>query len=317
MTLTEIAKGLLRSSMDLQPGEKLLVVTDPARRTVGEALFEAGQELGADAVLVVMMPREVSGQEPPKHVKAAMLAADVIMAPTTQSLTHTQARRRATERGARVATMPGITEDMFREGAITADYGAVAELTERVSAILNDGAQVRIETGGGRHVLRMSIAGRKAISSTGVYRQPGQSGNLPSGESYLAPVEGTAEGELLVTGSIAGIGRLEEPVLLTIAGGQLQAASGPVGERFLAMLDRSPLGRNVAELGIGTNDKARLTGNILEDEKIYGTVHVAFGSNDTFGGTVKAGIHLDAVVLNAEVYVDDYLLVSGGQVRAS
>lgn len=314
MTLTEIAKGLLRSSMDLQAGEKMLVVTDPARRTVGEALFAAGQELGADAVLVVMPPREVSGQEPPDHVTAAMLAADVIVAPTTQSLTHTQARRRATESGARVATMPGITEEMFREGAITADYSAVEALTERVTAFLDGSADVRIKTGGGRHVLRMSIAGRKAISSTGVYRKPGQSGNLPSGESYLAPVEGTAEGELLVTGSIAGIGRLEAPVLLTVSGGRLQAATGPVGERFLAMLDRSPLGRNVAELGIGTNDKARVTGNILEDEKIYGTVHVAFGSNDTFGGTVKAGIHLDAVVLDAAVYVDGQLLVSEGKV---
>lgn len=317
MTLIEISKGLLRSSMDLQPGEKLLVITDPARRAIGDALFAAGQELGADAVLVVMTAREVSGQEPPDHVAAAMMAADVIVAPTTQSLTHTQARRRAAERGARIATMPGITEEMFREGAITADYSAVAELTERVTAILDGGSEVRIETGGGKHVLRMSIAGRKAISSTGVYRKPGQSGNLPSGESYLAPVEGTAEGELLVTGSIAGIGRLEEPVLLTIAGGRLQDAEGPVGARFLAMLDKSPLGRNVAELGIGTNDKARVTGNILEDEKIYGTVHVAFGSNDTFGGTVKAGIHLDAVVLGADVYIDDYLLVSEGRVRVS
>ncbi|HEY8348059.1 MAG TPA: aminopeptidase [Symbiobacteriaceae bacterium] len=315
MTLTEIAKGLLQSSLNLQPGEKLLVVTDPARRTIGDALFVAGQELGADAVLAVMSPREVSGQEPPDHVTAAMLAADVIVAPTTHSLTHTQARLRASERGARVATMPGITEDMFRQGAITADYSVVEQLTERVTAILNDAAEVRLVTGNGRHVLRMSIAGRKAISSTGVYRKPGQFGNLPSGESYLAPVEGTAEGEMLVNGSIAGIGRLDAPVLLKIAGGRLIAAEGPEGDRFLAMLDKSPMGRNVAELGIGTNDKARLTGNILEDEKIYGTVHVAFGSNDTFGGTVKAGVHLDAVVLDADLYVDGRLLVSKGQIR--
>ncbi len=52
----------------------------------------------------------------------------------------------------------------------------------------------------------------------------------------------------------------------------------------------------LAELGIGTNDRARVTGVILEDEKIYGTVHIALGSNDTFGGTVAAGIHVDGII---------------------
>lgn len=306
------AGSVLTSSLALLEGEKLLVVTDPARRRVGEALFEAGSELGAEAALAIMLSREADGQEPPEHVAAAMVASDAVVVPTTHSLTHTRARLRAVEKGARVATMPGITEDMFRTGAITADYGEVERLTERMAAVLNSAREVVVTTGD--HRLRMSVAGRSAIASTGLLREPGRSGNLPSGEAFLAPVEGTAEGELLVDGSISGIGKLSEPVLLEISEGRLRSASGPEGERLLELLDRSEEGRNVAELGIGTNGKARLTGITLEDEKIYGTIHVAFGSNDTFGGAVAAGVHLDAVVLRPELYVDDRLVVSGGSV---
>jgi leucyl aminopeptidase (aminopeptidase T) len=314
MDLKETAKGLLASSLNLEEGEKLLVLTDPERRGIGEALFLAGGELGAEAALTVMLPREMHGQEPPEHVSAAMSASDVIVAPTTHSITHTHARRRAAERGARVATMPGITEDMFREGAITADYSEVERLTNSVAQLLDSGHEIRIVTGG--HELRMGIQDRNAIASTGVYREPGRSGNLPSGEAFLAPVEGTAEGELLVDGSIAGIGRLKQPVLLKIENGRLASAEGAEGEQLQELLDVSPHGRNVAELGVGTNKKARLTGVILEDEKIYGTIHVAFGSNDTFGGTTSASVHLDAVVLRPELYVDGQIIVAEGEVQA-
>lgn len=310
--LRSAAGSVLASSLALKQGERLLVVTDPAHRRVGEALFEAGSELGAEAALAVMLPREADGQEPPEHVAAAMAASDIVVVPTTRSLTHTQARLRAVERGARVATMPGITEDMFRAGAITADYEEVERLTERVAAVLNSAREALVVTGD--HRLSMSVEGRGAIASTGVLREPGRSGNLPSGEAFLAPVEGTAEGELLVDGSISGIGKLSKPMLLEISEGRLSSASGPEEERLLELLDHSKEGRNVAELGIGTNDKARLTGVTLEDEKIYGTIHVAFGSNDTFGGVVAAGVHLDAVTLQPALYLDDHLIVFGGSV---
>jgi leucyl aminopeptidase (aminopeptidase T) len=311
--LKSAASSILASSLALKEGEKFLVVTDPDRRRIGEALFEAGAELGAEAALAVMLTREANGEEPPEHVAAAMAAANVVLVPTTHSLTHTRARLQAVERGARVATMPGITEDMFREGAITADYAEVERLTKRVAAALDSAREALVVTGS--HRLRMSVEGRNAVASTGVYREPGRSGNLPSGEAFLAPVEGTSEGELLVGGSIAGVGRLSELVLLKISEGMLASASGQEGERLLDLLDRFPKGRNVAELGVGTNDRARLTGVTLEDEKIYGTIHVAFGSNDTFGGKVSAGVHLDAVVLEPELYLDDRLVVGQGRVR--
>ena len=151
------------------------------------------------------------------------------------------------------------------------------------------------------------------MASTGLYRQRGESGNLPSGEAYIAPVEGLGHGEMIIDGSLAGIGKLDAPVLVRIEKGLLVSAEGPAGVRLLEILDASPDGRNVGELGVGTNDRARLSGIVLEDEKVYGTVHLAFGDNHTFGGNTRAGVHIDGIILQPDLYLDGKLVVSGGK----
>lgn len=311
MSLVEVGARLLRTCMGLKEGETLLVVTDVPTREIGEALFDAGMSVGARAVLLVMAPTGRHGAEPPAPVAEAMKSADVVVCPTQFSLTHTQARLAASRAGARIATMPGITREMFFTGAVSADYEVVAERSRQMAELLTAARTARL-AGSGWEV-RMSLEGRKGVASTGLYRGKGESGNLPSGEAYIAPLEGTAEGEVMVDGSIAGIGKLEEPVRLVIQGGRLVAADGPVGSRLLELLGDAPEARNVAELGVGTNDKARVSGVVLEDEKIYGTVHLAFGDNSTFGGNTRAGVHIDAVVLRPDLYLDDRLVVSGGR----
>ena len=79
------------------------------------------------------------------------------------------------------------------------------------------------------------------------------------------------------------------------------------------MLGENPDAYTLGELGIGTNPRARLIGNILADEKVYGTAHIAFGSNATFGGTVQAGVHIGGVILSPRVYFDDQLILSEGK----
>ncbi|WP_166669000.1 aminopeptidase [Alicyclobacillus sacchari] len=311
MALLDSARNMLLHAMGLQAGETLLIVSDGTRDAICRSLCQAGRDIGAESIIMEMEPREKNGAEPPAVVAAAMAAADVVVCPTLRSLTHTQARKRASEAGARVATMPGVTEDMFEHGPMSADFSAVAALTHKVADRLTRARVARIEKDGA--VFTCSLAGRQGIASTGVYRHPGEAGNAPSGEAYLAPVEGTATGELVVDGSLAGIGLLKSPVRLTVREGLLVAAEGERADEWLMMLGDTPAARNVAELGIGTNDKARLTGVILEDEKALGTVHVAFGSNATFGGTVEAGVHLDVVMLAPTLYLDDEIVMQDGQ----
>lgn len=314
MTLIESSKAILMNCLALQANETFLVVADERKRDIGEALWEAGKQLGAEAMLMVMKEREKSGQEPPEAVAAAMKSADVVVCVTQHSLTHTKARKEAAANGTRLATMPAITEDMFLAGAISADYTQVKALTERVTEMLTQASTVRIEKAG--KSLTFFIADRNGVPSTGMYVNPGESGNLPSGEAYIAPLEGTAEGQILVDGSIAGIGKIDSPLLLTVQKGRITEAEGTAGERLLQMLGDQD-GRMLGEFGIGTNDKARITGVVLEDEKVYGTIHVAFGSNNTFGGTIVAGVHIDLVVKEPDVYLDDKCIMKSGKLLAT
>jgi leucyl aminopeptidase (aminopeptidase T) len=308
--LTEISKNVLINCLGLQGNESLLVVTDDTKKELAQSLYQAGKILGAESMMIVMKDRDKSGQEPPAAISAAMMNANVVVCITEHSLTHTQARKKAAAAGARLATMPGITEDMFLEGAISADYSKVKALTEQVTDQLTQGQSVRIEKDGCS--LTFSIAGRSGIPSTGLYLKPGESGNLPTGEGYIAPVEGSGEGRILIDGSIAGIGKLSSPLLLTIEKGRIVSAEGDAAQQLLGILGDGD-GRLLGEFGIGTNDKARITGVVLEDEKVYGTIHVAFGSNNTFGGTVAAGVHIDGVVIKPNVFIDNKMIMENGR----
>lgn len=209
MDLIDIAQNILRDCMGAKQGEEVLIVTDDSRVNIAQALYKGAVNLGCEAMMMVMKERELNGEEPPKAVAEAMKAADIVICPTAKSLTHTNARIRAAETGTRVATMPGITEKMFSQGAMTADYAAVEQLTARITGMLTASKTARIEKDG--CVLTLNLDGRKGVPSPGVYRKPGQCGNLPSGEAYIAPLEDGADGEMIIDGSMVGIGRLGSP----------------------------------------------------------------------------------------------------------
>ncbi len=307
--LVKTAEGVLSSCLAVKKGEEVLIVTDNTRKEIGEALYEAAGNLGCERLLMVMNERELSGQEPPKAVAAAMKSADVVIAPTAQSLTHTNARIEAAKAGTRVATMPGITEEMFSQGAMTADYSKVEKLTAVVTEMLSKASVARIEKDG--HVLTININGRDGVPSPGVYREPGKCGNLPSGEAYIAPLEDGSEGEMIVDGSMVGIGKLDIPLHMVISGGKLRSVTGEKSENLDVLLKNETNG-TLCELGIGTNEAAVLNGIILEDEKVYGTVHIAFGTNTSFGGVNKAECHMDGIILRPTLYLDDVKVIEDG-----
>lgn len=307
--LVKTAEGVLSSCLAVKKGEEVLIVTDNTRKEIGEALYEAAGNLGCERLLMVMNERELSGQEPPKAVAAAMKSADVVIAPTAQSLTHTNARIEAAKAGTRVATMPGITEEMFSQGAMTADYSKVEKLTAVVTEMLSKASVAKIEKDG--HVLTININGRDGVPSPGVYREPGKCGNLPSGEAYIAPLEDGSEGEMIVDGSMVGIGKLDSPLHMVISGGKLRSVTGEKSENLDVLLKNETNG-TLCELGIGTNEAAVLNGIILEDEKVYGTVHIAFGTNTSFGGVNKAECHMDGIILRPTLYLDDVKVIEDG-----
>jgi leucyl aminopeptidase (aminopeptidase T) len=296
--------------LGVKAGEEVLVIADPPTRVIGEALRDRAKAAGADAVLAIMDEREQNGTEPPRPIAGALADCDVFIAPTSKSLSHTVARKRATDNGARGATMPGVTEDMLAR-VMAVDFDLMAERSRAVAALLTDADEARVTCPRGSD-FSLNLAGRGGLPDDGDLTESGAFGNLPCGEGFIAPLSG--EGSFVVGGTLAGVGLGEEPATLTVEGGHIVAAEGGLGPQFLEVLRKhGQPGTNLAELGVGTNDRATLTGNVLEDEKILGTVHVAFGASAGIGGTVSVPIHLDVVVLEPTLTVGGRLVLDEGR----
>ena len=295
--------------LGVRPGEDVVIVVDRTTAALGEALRAAAAALGAESVLCVMEPRAVDGQEPPPAVAAALKAADVFIAPTSRSLSHTQARKAASEAGARGATLPGVTEDMLAR-LMACDFPTMAARGRAVSALLTEATEARVTCPRGTD-FSVDLTGRSGIADDGGLAAPGAFGNLPCGEGFIAPLGGSGT---VVAATLASLGLPPEPVRLEVEDGRLASASGEWGARWTALMDAAGhQGRNLAELGVGTNERATLTGNILEDEKMLGTVHVAFGASAGIGGTVAVPVHLDCLIEDATLDVGGTRVLDAGR----
>ena len=303
--LREPAETAVRQCLDLSPDESCVVVTDDKRRPIGEALYETASERTEDAVILQYRPLDQHGMEPPAPVAAAMREADVFVAPTTKSLTHTLARSNATDAGARGATMPGITEEVMIRG-LDADYDAIAEgcasLLEQVEAA----TEIRVTSPQGTDIT-FETGNRAWRDDVGLNHDPGSFSNLPAGEVFVSPTD--ANGTYVVDGTMRPHGRLdpdqrlefevEDGFVTTISDDaireQVEEASEAVGRDAY----------NLAELGIGTNvGVTELVGSVLLDEKAGGTVHIAIGDDHGIGGDVEAPLHLDGILTEPTVYAD-------------
>jgi aminopeptidase len=303
----------LRDCMGARAAESVLIITDEPLRTIGYALRKAAVDLHTDTILVEILPRKTNGEEPPPAVAEMMKRMDIVLCPTSKSLTHTDARRDACALGTRIGTLPGVTEEIMVR-CLNADYRAIADRTWRLCGLLEVAKTVHVTSPSGTDVL-LPIEGRTAHASSGLFLQKGQSGNLPTGEAYLAPVEGQSSGVVVVDGSMAGVGLLSEPIRIEIRDGYAADISGGrEAELLIELLAPHKMeGRTVAEFGIGTNDKAILTGNILEDEKVMGTIHIAFGDNKSMGGSVRVASHLDGLIKQPTVWLDDIKIMEAGK----
>jgi aminopeptidase len=315
--LTQLDKAsiiAIRDCMGAKPNETVLIVTDEFKKKIGFSLFKNAKSLGHEAVYLEYKSREMHGQEPPNQVAELMKLFDVVLCPTAKSLTHTNARRDACKTGARVATFPGITEEIMIRG-LNADYHKIAALTIKLMEILNDTNNVRVTTELGTDIT-MDITGRKAIPSKGLFHNRGEFGNLPTGEAYIAPLEGKSNGVFYVDGSMAGLGMIKgKPICIEVKDGfAVNIAGRNQAKKLNEILNRyGNLSRNIAEFGIGTNFKAKLSGVLLEDEKVMGTIHIALGDNKSMGGSVDVPIHLDGLVKKPTVFFDNKIIMKNGK----
>ncbi|WP_297199794.1 aminopeptidase [Thermanaeromonas sp.] len=308
--LMRVVHLALNTCLAVKPGEEVLVVTDEPLEEIGKSFYRAARELGAEALLLSLPPLVKRG-EPPQGVAQAMQAAQVVVMPTSKSLSHTRARRQACQAGARIVSLPGATVEMLVR-ALDVDYEKMATECRYYAQLLTEGRRATLYTPAGTE-LTFSLEGRQGYVDSGLYTVSGSFGNLPAGEACIAPVEGTAEGILVIDGSLSGWGLLEEPLRLEVRRGEVVAVAGGRAAIWLEeqLNSYGRTARNIAELGIGLNPRAQLTGKVLEDEKVRGTVHIALGDNLSMGGKVEAPCHLDGVLLEPILEIDGQAILGG------
>ncbi len=315
------AKILVEDCAGVRGGEEVLVVTDAERLPIAQALCAVAQDLGARATMAVCPPGRIDNQEPPRPVAEAMRASDVVFLPITHALAHTRATRAAIGAGARVLSMTAFTPRQMRTGGLMADFRARKPLCDALAARLSAAREVRVENPAGT-LLTLGIEGRAGNSHACILEGPGFTA-VPNIEANVSPAEGTAQGVLVVDGSIPyyGVGVVEEPVTFRIEGGFVREVAGGRQAAFLRDLLAAQDDEwvyNVAQFAIGLNPECRdFTGEMLNDEGVNGTIHIGIGTSANLGGDVQAKTHFDAIIRAPSVWFDGAPVIKDGEILVS
>ena len=309
-TIVEVCAGT-------KPGEKAVIVTEPCMMPIAESIAGAVIAAGAEPVITVMTPRESDGQEPPETIAAAMKASNVFFNVVRTSITHTRATRDAAAAGSRGMMMTQFSEEMLMGGGINADFRAIAPQCQAVAKALEGAETIHLTTPHGTD-LTFSAKGRPGNALTCLIG-PGLFTTVPTIEANVSPLEGTAEGTIVADASIPyiGIGLLREPITFKVEKGMIVSFSGGPQADILRRNWESkndPLVYNVAEMGIGLNPDCRFIGYMLEDEGVYGSVHIGTGTNITLGGVTKAACHYDLIMTGATIIADGRTILKDGKV---
>ena len=312
----EVVNRLMSESMQLKNGEAVCIVTDTERLPLANVFSDVAAEYDSDPILVIMAPRKQHGSEVSNIITGAMMKAEVIFQVVTHAMTHTDATRDAMKSGSRILVLRGITEDLMLYGAINANYKGIALTCQKVAELMNQAKQAHIRTDAGTDLI-MSIDNRTSHILDGIVKGPGTFAAMPDGETAISPVEETTEGTLVIEHSMDGIGLLDEPIHLKVIKGRVLSIEGGQSAQMLReLVDQSDKdANNIAEFAIGTNPKARLVGNLAEDKKLEGSVHIAIGDNHVLGGKITSNIHLDGMVLNPTVELDGERVISNGKLH--
>ena len=323
--LHAISDMVVQTCMDIRRGENVLIVCDPTPSEIGQSLHIATQKR-TDRVLLIVMPKSRHhGEEPPSPVAALMRQQQVVIAATKYSLTHTKAARQALKDGARIATMPGMTFELYTEGGMTADFQDVKRRISNIANVLRRRRIINVKSETGTDVTFEVNWRDWKLDDNGICNRPRMLTNLPAGKVFILPKEGTMNGTIVIDGSWDST-LIDEPVelivengtVIDVKGGSLAAtirqSYGEVAKKLKAK-DRESVW-TIAEFGFGMNPSARLVGNVLEDEKRMGSCYFSIGDNSRLGGSSHAGIHVSGVLAKPTVWLDDTCLTESGEFMA-
>jgi aminopeptidase len=348
MDFSKSLQKMFQENFHLTPNEKVVFITDFApedyllnvprstcerindRAKFVEKLSEFAKIVHPkDNVFFIKFPATLtSGKEIPFDIKEQVKQYDVFIAITTFSLSHTIARAEWTNKSRkkmRGASMPGFNLDMFDEGGpmdiaykVMSDIGS--DLIQKINSICGDtGGKIQILNDDGTDLTFLILKSKRKFKlDDGLYTTPGSWGNLPAGEIFIAPDEGTANGVISVDRKWSKRAAAEK-MIVYIKEGLVTSIDGSSTEFHNLIFDSSIdhklsiTRKNIAEFGIGLNMNARFGETVLVNEKILNTCHIALGSNASFGGNIQSDIHIDLILPNPSIKCNNISIMENGR----
>ena len=306
----------LLDSVGARTGERLAVVADAERRRAAERTAGAALERGLDVEIVVTTEDYRCEADMPQEAIDAVDSAEVALLfvayPRIQFGGHSEFRKRATRRGARVGFVTYELAEVDSEA-----LRQVAADTRRMAELLGKASSARLTTASGTR-LDLALDDRAGVALTNELAERGAWGALPDFfEAAVAPLEGRAEGVVILDGMTLVTGILDDPIELTVESGRVRAIRGGRAAELRAYLDAAGDGADVlCELGVGTNWAAppQLWGTFV-DKRIAGTVHLGLGDNRGLGGASRAATHTDLLIRDARLELDGRVVVAEGRLR--
>ena len=314
--LTPIARDALRLS-GIGEGQKLVIYTDTQRNKDHiDAFYAAALTLGAETCVVMTVPRNDPDRTPLELAMTAMAGADMVMDLSSISWIYTPQFSELMRKGVRILSCMSGTDTIVK----MAPREDIARRARVGGQFIHDGSTIRVTSDVGTDIT-MPKSGRKGVSQDGLVPEPGGWDNFPSAQCACAPLEDQARGVLVVNPGdiILPLKRIvSTPVRISVDRGRI---TGIEGEADAALLRswfegwRDPNSYVIAHIGFGCDPRAEIAAmQLMEWESYAGGVMVAFGANDGafLGGKNRATSHIDIVLLNANFYVDNELLVDHG-----
>ena len=308
------ARKIVRTLMNVKEGENVCIVTDTNKIDVAKVMMAEAISAGAIVSLCVMEPQDYNGQEPPPPIAAAMKASDVSFSPTTMAISHTRARLEAREAGNRHCLMANFTLDILTSGGLNADLEAVRGNVEKLAKLFGQARTIRYTSPAGTDITAQ-IKGRRPNAYHGFAHEPGTYSICQCQEANISPIEGTAEGTIVIDAAVAGWLLIKnQPIVIHVEKGRIVEIEGgkeaEILRKHLAMKDDDNI-YSIAEFGVGLNPECRLIGSVLEDEGVLGTAHIGIGSNITLGGEVHAAGHEDLMIWEPCIELDGKVVQRG------
>lgn len=311
----KIADKIIKQNLQMEKGESLLIVTEPIKIPIAQTIAASAIRMDINPVIAIMTPRDHDSQEPPDIIAEAMKSSDAFVSVVDKSITHTNATKKAIENGSRGIVLTQFSEDMMIKGGMTADFNLLKPVCKKVAKALEDSELIQLSTPAGTS-LSFSAKGRRGNSLYCIVEK-GQFSTAPTVEANVSPIEGTAQGKIVVDASVPyiGIGLLNESIVCEVKDGFITSISGGreaeiLRKDLISKNDKNVF--NIAELGIGLNPKCSFVGLMLEDEGVYGSCHIGIGTSVNLGGVLKAACHYDLILNKPTIIADGYTIMKDG-----